>query len=103
MVNETFDNGLTKAQAERLALLAEECGEAVQAVGKALRHGLDSRNPLALGSPTNRVQLAKELGDILAAMKLLIDAGVVDAQHIELSTAEKLVSVERWLHHTVSP
>src|SRR5579872_899269 len=36
---------LTPAQIERLALLAEECGEVMQAVSKILRHGYESRNP----------------------------------------------------------
>jgi hypothetical protein len=38
-------NGLTPAEAERLALLAEECGEVIQAIGKVLRHGYESRHP----------------------------------------------------------
>lgn len=32
-------NGLSPAEVERLALLAEECGEVIQTVGKILRHG----------------------------------------------------------------
>lgn len=32
-------NNLTPGEAERLAMLAEECGEVIQAVGKILRHG----------------------------------------------------------------
>ena len=32
-------NQLTPAETERLAILAEECGEVIQAVGKILRHG----------------------------------------------------------------
>jgi hypothetical protein len=35
-------NQLTDAEAERLALLAEECGEVVQVIGKILRHGYES-------------------------------------------------------------
>ena len=38
-------NKLTPAEAERLAMLAEECGEVVQIVGKILRHGYDSQHP----------------------------------------------------------
>ena len=32
-------NKLTPAQAERLAILIEECGEVIQAATKILRHG----------------------------------------------------------------
>jgi hypothetical protein len=43
---------LNPAQAERLAILAEECGEIVQVIGKILRHGFESTHPE--GGPTNR-------------------------------------------------
>ena len=32
-------NNLTPGEAERLAILAEECGEVIQIIGKILRHG----------------------------------------------------------------
>lgn len=51
-------NQLTPAEAERLALLAEECGEVIQAIGKILRHGYESRHPD--GGPTNREALERE-------------------------------------------
>lgn len=38
-------NGLTPAEAERLAMLSEECGEVIQIIGKILRHGYDSYHP----------------------------------------------------------
>lgn len=55
-------NRLTPAQAERLAMLAEECGEVIQIVGKILRHGYDSTHPD--GGPTNAELLSKEVCDI---------------------------------------
>lgn len=61
---------ITDAQLERLAILAEECGEVVKVVGKILRHGLGSINPLT--GESNRHLLEKELGDVLAAMELLV-------------------------------
>lgn len=51
-------NGLTPAEAERLALLSEELGEAQQAIGKILRHGYDSSNPVDPG----RFKYFEELG-----------------------------------------
>ena len=56
---------LTPAEAERLAMLAEECAEVIQIVGKILRHGYDSYHP-ADPETTNRDLLAKELTDIEA-------------------------------------
>jgi len=58
-------NGLTPAQAERLAMLAEECGEVIQIIGKILRHGYDSYHPQDR-TATNRQLLGRELTDLLA-------------------------------------
>lgn len=60
-------NKLTPAQAERLAMLAEECGEVIQIIGKILRHGYDSYHPV---NPrvSNRDLLAKELRDVNAVL-----------------------------------
>lgn len=56
-------NNLTPAEAERLAMLAEECAEVIQIIGKIQRHGYDSYHP---NDPrtTNRDLLAKELADV---------------------------------------
>ena len=35
-------NNLSNEQLEALAILAEECGEVIQVIGKIIRHGLDS-------------------------------------------------------------
>lgn len=63
----THFNQLTPAQAERLAMLAEECGEVIQVVGKILRHGYDSYHPV---NPrvSNRSLLVKELRDVNAVL-----------------------------------
>lgn len=58
-------NNLSPAQAERLAMLAEECGEVIQIVGKILRHGYDSHHP-ASPHVTNRELLGDELTDLMA-------------------------------------
>jgi NTP pyrophosphatase (non-canonical NTP hydrolase) len=66
----THFNNLTPAQAERLAMLAEECGEVIQVVGKILRHGYDSYHP-ANPSVTNRMLLGQELTDLYAVAAAL--------------------------------
>lgn len=60
-------NQLTPAEAERLAMLAEECSELIQVVGKILRHGYDNYHPV---NPrvTNRELLIKELRDVNAVL-----------------------------------
>jgi len=71
-------NRLTEAEAERLAILIEECGEVTQAACKILRHGYESTNPKAItpieeDPETNRSALERELGDLLHAARRLSD------------------------------
>jgi hypothetical protein len=101
-----YFNQLTPAQLERLALLSEELGEAQQAIGKILRHGYESGNPDKLINQggmiryTNRMELMKEMGDVRAALSILMNAGDLDAVKIGEYQARKLINVEPYLHHT---
>lgn len=91
-------NKLTPAEAERLALLAEECGEVIHAIGKVLRHGYESTHPD--GCQTNRITLAQELGDVAAAIDIIgpdINVGELHRQRFA-----KLKSVRKYLHHQTS-
>ena len=92
-------NKLTDAQAERLALLLEELGEAQQAIGKILRHGYNCTHPN--GGPTNRDLLERELGDILAAIDLLCMPENYDLSNklIQAAKSSKLQRVGKYLHH----
>lgn len=92
-----FDNGLTKAQAERLAVLAEEAAEVGQMVGKILRHGYESHHPM--GGPTNRRLLEKELGDLQFAVQLCIDGGDVDGEAVSAAEVDKGFRIVPYLHH----
>ena len=88
-----------EAQFERMAILSEELGEAVQIIGKIQRHGLDSEDPN--GNP-NRWLLEVELGDILAAMCLLHYNGDINLDNIELATRQKMKKFKdgkAYLHH----
>ncbi len=62
-------NGLTNDQLERLAMLAEECGEVVQMVNKIIRHGYASKHPD--GGDNNRTLLSEEIGDIEAVLSMM--------------------------------
>ncbi len=90
-------NQLTPAEAERLALLLEELGEAQQVIGKTLRHGYESTHPD--GGPTNRQLLEKELGDVRQAMILLCDEGDLSRREIAEWANRKALSVRRYMHH----
>lgn len=90
-------NGLTPVEAELLALLAEECGELVQAIGKILRHGIFSYHP---DTEVNNIHsLHKEMGDVRAAMILLCQNGVTVKEKVHAMADEKLAKVGKYLHH----
>ena len=92
-------NGLTPAEAERLALLSEELGEAQQAIGKILRHGYNSSNPYDSSTNTNRNYLERELGDVQFAIKLMTDKKDLNYGNVELARNKKGVAVWQYLHH----
>jgi NTP pyrophosphatase (non-canonical NTP hydrolase) len=92
-------NKLTPAQAELIALLMEECGECVQACGKILRHGLDSVHPVT--GEDNRYALEREMGDVQAIMRMICSNGMAATDVINAHLLDKLVRVERYLHHAV--
>ena len=91
-------NDLTPGQAERLALLLEEMGEAQQIIGKILRHGYDSWNPDD-DNVSNRGLLEKEIGDILAALDMLVSSKDLNDDYFEQARIRKHQSVRKYLHH----
>lgn len=91
-------NELTPAQAERLALLSEELGEAQQAIGKILRHGYAAHHPLQRNGPNNRESLEKELGDVFFAVKLLC-ANELEEVNILAACDSKNRTVWDYFHH----
>ena len=95
---QTSFNQLSPAEAERLALLSEELGEAQQAIGKILRHGYESQNPFEPG-PTNRDRLEKECGDVRHAMIRLCEAGDLSKERIHKCADLKRENVKPYLHH----
>lgn len=92
-------NGLSNAQTERLAILAEEAGEVVQIVGKILRHGFESCNPNFTLPVTNRQRLEQELGDLLFAIELCSTEGDVVAEKVVDALDDKYDRVGEHLHY----
>jgi len=89
-------NGLTPAQAERLAMLAEECGEVIQVIGKILRHGYDSSHP-SDRTVTNRELLGRELTDLYAVASSLCRDNVPEGSLHDQDQA--WVKKLRYAHH----
>jgi hypothetical protein len=98
-MKEKFSNQLSAAEIERLALLGEEMGEAQQAIGKVLRHGYQSYNPVLNTGLVNRRELERELGHVSAAVTLLTRAGDVNLKGMRFSMLDKIKNLRRWLHH----
>lgn len=69
---------MQNAELERLAILAEECGEVIQIIGKIIRHGYESYNPFDENKTLNRRLLERELSDIELIRKLMIEKGDID-------------------------
>jgi hypothetical protein len=97
----THFNRLSPAQTERLALLMEECAEVQQIIGKILRHGYASFNPIddAIKSVDNQTLLEKEIGHIKAALELMLHEHDIDIIRIDHWMHKKLETVQQWLHH----
>lgn len=94
-------NALSTAQIELLAVLSEELGEVQQVIGKILRFGYLSSNPLVppwdeAARPNNQL-LEKELGDVFAAVQLLIEAGEISHDEIDRCCIAKLEKLQKWL------
>ncbi len=94
-----FSNELSNAEIERLAILSEELGEAQQCIGKILRHGYESYNPVVDTGMTNRRELERELGDIYEAILMLSRARDVSDVAINKRQAEKRRKIKKYLHH----
>lgn len=92
-------NGLSPAEAERLAMLIEECGEIITAATKVLRHGYESRHPLA-DDRTNRDDLDREIEDVLAVVQEMRINGDIDPRRPSTEDLfDRWESKERWTHH----
>lgn len=97
-------NGLTPAEAERLALLIEEAAEVQQIATKILRHGYESVNPVEqaptdLDPMTNRELLHKELGHLSFATQLMMVSRDPSPHIIANAARRKAKTVWQWLHH----
>lgn len=67
-------NQLTPAQMERLIMLAEECAEVIQVIGKIQRHGYYSYHP-DNPSVSNLQLLQKEMQDVSAVLFGMYETG----------------------------
>jgi NTP pyrophosphatase (non-canonical NTP hydrolase) len=79
---------------EILDILQEECAEVIQSVSKCRRFGLD--NVYLNGTGTQRDELVKEIGDVVAMIELLKQHGVVTAEEITAAKQNKFNKLRKW-------
>ena len=97
MSHDVAYNQLSPAEAERLAILSEELGEAIQAIGKILRHGYAESHPAK--THDNRTDLERELGDVRFAALQMCEAGDINKDRVRDYTEDKRIRVAKYLHH----
>lgn len=91
---------MTEAERERLIILAEEASEIAASVGKALRHGYFSRNPLKPEEGDNKTKLEYEIEDFLCVMLEMIERGDIFVDLYDRSLYRTLWQNKlRWTHH----
>jgi NTP pyrophosphatase (non-canonical NTP hydrolase) len=79
---------------EILDILQEECAEVIQSVSKCRRFGMDNR--YLNGAGTQRDELVKEIGDVVAMVELLKQHGVVTDAEIDLAKQNKFNKLRKW-------
>jgi len=91
-------NQLTPIQLERLTKLNEECAEVIQIISKIFLHGLNSSHP---DNPnvSNVALLEEECGDVLNAIRLLEEIGLVNRPRIDALADIKHEKINQWLHY----
>ena len=92
------DNGLSAAELERLALLSEECAEAIHAVGKIPRLGWEIYDPTRGRSPASRRMLVTQLADIQFAVSLLAQAADFSPRNMETAISARLANPGPYMH-----
>lgn len=85
-----------------LVILAEECSEISKEVSKALRFGLDNKEPGQ--DKTNREKIAIECNDLFAVIEMCIDEKIlIDNEMVVHEQIEaKRKKVEKYLKYSKS-
>ena len=79
---------------EALGILQEECAEVIQDVSKCRRFGID--NVYLNGQGTQRENLVKEVGDVLAMVDVLIEQGLFNQSELDVAKSNKKIKLKKW-------
>lgn len=93
-------NNLTPAEHERLSILVEEMAEVIGVAGKILRFGWSPTDYSVQPHVAydNRRDLEKEIGDVRAALRRMLESGDVSEEMIQARANVKYLDRSR-LHH----
>lgn len=86
---------MTPAQLYALIKLSEESSEVVQIKAKIDLWGLDSYRPSDPAKTTNQTLLARECGDLLAAIDYAVEAGLIDVVTLAKQRDTKIEKLRR--------
>lgn len=92
-------NKLTPAELERLAILAEECGEVIQVVNKVIRHGYEDYSPFDETKTTNRSNLEKEIGDLTFIVDFMNEHTDINLLNSMKRSGHKRRTINKWFRH----
>jgi NTP pyrophosphatase (non-canonical NTP hydrolase) len=94
MVHQTVKN-ISPETIETLIILQEECAEVTQAISKVFRFGPDQMMDGC--DDTNMQRLEKELGDLLAMVKLVTEQQVgITVEGLSQGAENKLEKLKTW-------
>jgi NTP pyrophosphatase (non-canonical NTP hydrolase) len=75
-----------------LLICQEECAEVTQAISKVFRFGYDSE----YNGRTNHQRLTEEVGDLLAMIDLMSEAGIIDESAVQMAAGHKKIKLRKW-------
>jgi NTP pyrophosphatase (non-canonical NTP hydrolase) len=79
---------------ETLDILQEECAEVIVEVSKVRRFGIESLHYKT--GLSHKTMLENEIGDVLAMIDILLDAGVLDSNNLNLAKINKIEKLKQW-------
>ena len=83
---------MKESEKQILLICQEECAEVTQAISKVFRFGYDSE----YNGRTNQQRLTEEVGDLLAMIDLMFEAGIIDESSANMAAIQKKIKLKKW-------
>ncbi len=99
-MNKPHFNKLSNAELERLACLAEECGEVIQIVNKTIRHGYENSHE-KYNNKTPRAMLEQEIADLFVIVELMIREEDIDTTNLTQCYGFKKGKINKSLRYNI--